>query len=81
MTHYVYILQSLKDKQYYTGLTNNIERRLQEHNSGRVTVTKSRKPFRIVYSERTENLKEARTREKFFKSGAGREFRDSILKK
>jgi len=62
------------------GLTKNIKRRLQEHNSKQTKLNKSYAPFRIVYTEQCKTLSEARTREKFLKSGTGREFRDEILK-
>lgn len=78
---YVYILQSQKDGNFYTGLSGDVGRRLQEHNSGQVKPTKSRTPFVLVYVEPFKTLAEARAREKFFKSGAGRKLRDQILKK
>ena len=77
--YYVYILQSQKDSKFYTGLAKNVSRRLSEHNSGQVKPTKGRRPFILVHQECVKTLKEAREREIFFKSGRGREFRDSIL--
>lgn len=77
--YYVYILQSQKDFGFYTGLTENISRRLREHNSGQVKATKARAPFVVIYTEIFDTSQEARVREKFFKTGAGREFRDRIL--
>lgn len=44
---YVYILQSLKDLRTYVGYSSDIERRIKEHNSGRVKSTKHRKPFKL----------------------------------
>lgn len=78
--YHVYILQSQKDLKFYAGLTNDLERRLTEHNGGYVKPTRGRRPLVIVYSEKCDNLVSARAREKFFKSGAGREFRDNVLK-
>ena len=77
--YYVYILQSLKNLNYYTGLTKNIKRRLQEHNSKQTKSNKDYAPFKIVYIEKFKTISEARAREKFFKTGTGREFRDKIL--
>jgi putative endonuclease len=71
MPHYVYILKSEKDKKRYIGLTNNIDVRLSQHNSGKVTATRTRVPFRLVYFEVFDNRCEAARREKFFKSGKG----------
>jgi putative endonuclease len=78
--YYVYILQSLKDSKFYTGLTNDLSRRLQEHNSGQMKSTKGRVPFKLLYSEKYETRIEARAREKFFKTGGGRELRDEIAR-
>jgi len=49
--YYLYILQSEKDKMLYVGHTDNIERRLIEHNNGFSKSTKPRRPFRLVYQE------------------------------
>ncbi|MBL7045715.1 MAG: GIY-YIG nuclease family protein [Parcubacteria group bacterium] len=76
---YVYILLSKKDSYIYTGLTNNVERRLKEHNSGQVKPTKAHTPFEVMYTEFFKTRHEARSREKFFKTGAGRKLRSKIL--
>ncbi|MCR4274986.1 MAG: GIY-YIG nuclease family protein [Candidatus Campbellbacteria bacterium] len=78
--YYVYILQSQKDSGFYTGLTKNISRRVREHNGGSVRPTKARRPLMLVYSEKCETRAKARMREKFLKTGEGREFRQGILK-
>ncbi len=50
--HYMYVLQSLMNKdKIYIGNTDNLERRLNEHNSGKNSSTKNDKPYRIVYYE------------------------------
>ncbi|MBU1032195.1 GIY-YIG nuclease family protein [Patescibacteria group bacterium] len=64
---HVYIIQSLKDKGYYTGISNNIENRLDKHNKGGVGSTKSRGPFKLVYKEECIDYKMARLREKEIK--------------
>ena len=81
MIYTIYILRSVKDGKFYTGITNNIQRRLHEHNTGKNSTpsTKFRGPFVLVYKEEKVNRDEARKREKFLKSGAGREFRNKIL--
>ena len=68
----VYVLLSLKDKRTYVGSTNNLKRRLTEHNSGRVASTKNRVPFELLFTEDFDSLKKARKREVWYKSGAGR---------
>ena len=68
---FVYILQSLKDSEYYTGITKDLKSRLLKHNSGGVESTKNRMPFKVVYSEKHEDYKSARIREKEIKSYKG----------
>jgi putative endonuclease len=70
---YVYVLKSNKGK-LYIGHTNNIERRLIEHNSGLSPYTKGRGPWELVYKETFNSRGEAMKREKFLKSGKGRGF-------
>ena len=76
---YVYILESLKNGRYYTGYTNNLERRLLEHNKGLTKSIKYLRPLRLIYKEDYSSRAEAAKREKFLKSGKGREFRKEIL--
>ena len=45
---YVYVLISLKDKKFYIGFTNDLKRRLKEHNSGKNISTKSRLPLKLI---------------------------------
>ena len=75
--YYIYIIKSLKDNRFYTGFTNDLERRLFEHNRGSKS-TKSvvgRGPFKLIYFEKTKKREEAKKREKFLKSGQGRKWR------
>jgi len=71
---YVYILQSLKDNNLYSGFTNNLKRRLLKHNAGKVFSTKSRRPLKLIYCEICLNEPDARQREKYFKTGVGKKF-------
>jgi putative endonuclease len=74
----VYILQSEKDGSQYVGMSDNPERRIKEHNSGSVKSTKARRPWSIIYQEDFETRVEARKREKYLKSAAGRRFRKNM---
>lgn len=56
----VYILKSLVNGRYYIGSTNDLKRRIQEHNSGKSRYTKLTKPFQIVFSQPYETLSLAR---------------------
>jgi putative endonuclease len=79
MKHYVYILQSQKDKKYYIGETSNVAERLSFHNSGKQRSTKSRIPFIIILIEEYGNRKEVLHREKQIKSWkCGRAFKELI---
>ena len=62
-----YVLKSLKDNKLYIGSTNDLDRRIKEHNSGKNKSTKNRRPFELVYKEEFNSTTEARIREKLFK--------------
>ena len=74
MKYFVYVLKSEKDGRLYKGMTNNIERRIYEHNIGKHKSTRPYKPWELVYQESYDSRIEARKREKYLKSGIGREF-------
>ena len=81
MRYIVYVLRSLKDRKRYIGMTERpLSERISEHNSGLVKSTRHRKPLQYSYHEEFSSKKEAMKREKFFKSGKGREFLKSIGK-
>jgi len=79
MKYYVYILQSLKDYRYYIGYTPNIHSRLEYHNSGRQRSTKTRIPFKLIYTEVFDSKTEALKREKKIKSYKGGEAFKKLL--
>jgi putative endonuclease len=64
---YVYIIKSKKDNEFYTGSTNDLKRRMKDHNNGLVFSTKSRIPFELVYYEAYKSESDARHREKNLK--------------
>ncbi|HEU4716903.1 MAG TPA: GIY-YIG nuclease family protein [Bacteroidia bacterium] len=65
---FAYILRSRKDGRYYYGSTGNLDRRIAEHNSGRVRSAKHRGPFELHYCEMFGSRSEAYRREIFFKT-------------
>ncbi|MCX6766013.1 MAG: GIY-YIG nuclease family protein [Candidatus Moranbacteria bacterium] len=71
MNWLVYILKSKKDGKRYIGSTNSLLRRINEHNRGIVGSTRNRRPLVLIYQEEFEEEKEARAREKFFKTHKG----------
>jgi len=76
----VYIIQSEADQSYYIGMSAKPELRLhQEHNKGKVKSTKTKIPWKLVLVEEFESRIEARKREKYLKSAAGRKYRKKLL--
>lgn len=65
--YYIYILKSLKSNKLYIGYTNNLIRRLGEHNSGLSFETKKYKPWELLYLEGYANINDAKDREKKLK--------------
>ncbi len=76
---YAYVLQPLKKNILYKGSTENLNQRLEQHNNGLVTFTSKFRPWKIVYFETFSTRAEAMVREKFFKSGKGREWLKNII--
>lgn len=79
MKYYFYVLQSSKDGSLYKGFTNNLERRITQHNKGGCRSTSNKRPFKLVYFEEISSRIKAREREKYFKSGTGREQLKEII--
>ena len=76
----VYILYSPSSTKTYTGFTNNIQRRLLEHNETESKgFTLRYRPWVLIHVEEYLNKQEATAREKFFKSGVGRQLIKSIV--
>ena len=76
----VYVLRSGEDQKLYVGLTNDLRRRLREHNDGRSSATKARTPFELIYYEALLDRRDAEKRERFFKSGWGRQYVQRVLR-
>jgi putative endonuclease len=76
--YYVYAIKSCERKYIYVGLTSNPQRRIEEHNRGKERTTRSYAPFRTLLVERFISRPEARKREKYLKTGIGREHLKSI---
>ena len=77
---YVYAIKSLTHKYIYVGLTNNVSRRIAEHNNGENRSTKSYVPFELILEEIFETRLDARKRERYLKSGIGKEFLYTLIK-
>ena len=71
---FVYAIKSESKNYTYIGLTDNVDRRVTQHNSGYERTTKPYAPFQVILVESFETRAVARKREKYLKSGVGREF-------
>ena len=74
MDYYVYAIKSKNRSYIYVGISNNPERRILQHNKGYNKTTKSYRPFDCILVEKYNSRKDARKREKYLKSGCGKEF-------
>ena len=82
MTHYVYVLRSVKNQKRYVGSTTfSPEERCAQHNAGANQWTKGNGPFILIYQENYATSTEARKRENFLKSGVGRTFLKEFLER
>ncbi len=73
--YYVYLIKSIGDNTTYTGYSNDIKRRLIEHNLGKVNYTNKHKPYKLIYYEAYLSEKDARRREiNLKKKGGQRDF-------
>jgi len=75
----VYALLSFVNGDIYVGMAINAERRLKEHNSGKNRYTKGLRPWKLFLVEYFPDWKHARVREKYLKSGVGKEYLNSII--
>ena len=71
---YIYALSSLSRNYIYVGMTKDLDARIKRHNDGREKTTRAYRPFELIFSEAlsVERI-EARKREKYWKSGIGKE--------
>ncbi len=72
--YYIYILQSKKDKSYYTGFTLNLKERIEYHNAGQQKYTKSKTPWQLKWYCVFKNKQRALKFEQYLKSGSGNAF-------
>ena len=78
---YIYFLKSEKDNSIYIGRTNDIPRRIREHNGGHTSSLKSKRPLTLLGSIECSSLNEAIQLEKEYKKGYKREEIKRIFKK
>jgi len=78
--YYTYILQSKKDRKFYTGYTKNLKLRFEQHQKGQIESTKNRMPLKLIYYEVCLNQQDATHREKYLKTYYGKMFIKNRLK-
>lgn len=78
---YAYVLISCDGRKTYTGHTSDIEKRLAVHNNGEVASSKKYRPYEVMHCEVFKTLKEAKSKEMFFKSSLGRYHLKKIVKR
>ena len=78
--YYTYLLQSAKDKQFYTGFTKDLKLRFELHNKGKIESTKNRRPLDLIYYEACLDRSDAAKREKYLKTYHGKMFLKRRLK-
>ncbi len=75
----VYAIKSEKGGRIYVGMCAEVNVRLKQHNNGNTKSTKGFKPWKLIYTEEVVSRVEARKREKYLKSGIGKEFLKSLV--
>jgi len=77
--YWLYVLKSAKDSRLYTGVTCNLQRRIREHNSGKVRSTRTRQPLFLAHHELFQTKSQALARERFFKTPAGGALKQQLV--
>lgn len=77
---YTYIIKSMKNNYLYTGSTNDLRKRFKQHNEGKSFYTKNNGPYDLIYYEASLSEQDARSREKYLKSGMGKRYLKNRLK-
>ncbi|MEP6725798.1 MAG: GIY-YIG nuclease family protein [Bacteroidota bacterium] len=72
--YYAYVLKSIPHDFFYKGHCHNLSKRIHQHNTGMTKSIRPYLPFELVYFEIFEMEQEAISREKYFKTAAGRKF-------
>ena len=73
MSYFVYAIKSSLDNRIYVGFSENVQKRLNEHNSGKTKSTKGYRPRELIFITECQTRAEARKLEKYYKGGSGKE--------
>ena len=78
--YFIYVLQSLKDRKLYVGYTTDLNQRIEKHNSGSVSSTKGRRPFKLIFFEGYQDKGDALRRESYLKTNEGKKMLRRMLR-
>lgn len=81
MFYYTHVLQSKKSGKWYTGYASDLRKSFNQHNANVFGYTKGRGPFELIYYEACKNEADAKTRERYLKSGPGKRYLKNRLKR
>ena len=76
---FLYVIKSEVNGELYVGICKDVNTRVKEHNAGKNRYTKGLRPWKVVHQENFPDWKTARQKEKYYKSGIGKEFLKSFL--
>ena len=79
--YYTDVLRSKKDNLFYTGCTDDLRKRFRDHTLGKISSTRGRGPFEIIYYEVCDNKGDGFAREKLLKTGMGKHYIKNRLKR
>jgi putative endonuclease len=79
--YFTYVLYSKSHNRFYAGMSADISKRVAEHNAGKTKSTKGYRPWELLFAEEFSTRIEARERELYLKTGAGREYVQSYFEK
>ena len=79
--YYTYILKSKKSGRFYTGSTNDLQKRLKLHNDGKSNFTKKDKPYDLIYYEACKEKEDAFAREIYLNIGYVKRFIKNRLRR
>jgi putative endonuclease len=74
---FTYLIKSTRSESYHIGISKNVEKRIAEHNSGKLKTTSKNKPYTLVYKKEHESYEEARKHEKWLKK-KNRKYKKSL---
>jgi putative endonuclease len=79
MAVFLYVIKSMMNAELYVGITQDVNRRLKDHEQGKNRYTKGLRPWNLVLTKEYENWQSARDKEKYYKSGFGKERLKKLL--